>query len=332
MSQQLSFDRLLVGPIALGATTPNPGGPSIVWSTITSGLLAWNGTEWSSLIYDPELKTLEQLNTFGFVVRDPVSGNFVTRQLLGTPNQITVVDGNGANPPVISLTNTGVPAGTYTKVTVDEQGRVLSAGQLAAEDIPASYLNLYRERYVNSAPYPVALGDNAVATGSAAQATAASSHAHGEHAVARHKGAHVRASGRFQTSGDCQTGLYILKAVTTNTFSREMYLDGPGGTTALVLPDDSTWTFKATVTAHRTDGSDGHAGFFIKGVIYRGAGPSTVSFQGNPTVEVLGRSNLNWNINTSANTVDGSLSFTVQGEASKVIRWAASIETVEITN
>jgi len=330
--KQLSFDQLVIAPIAHGATTPNPGGPAIAWSTTTSGLLLWNGTSWGSTITDPELKSLEELNTFGFLVRQQGTGEIVTRTLAGTADQIQITDANGVTNPAIALTDTGVNPGTYTKMRIDAQGRVREAGLLTAADIPSDYLNLYRENYAATSPYPVATGANAIAIGPGAQATADGSYALGEQSVARHKHGMVRAAGRFQTSGDAQIGQYILKAVTTNGFQRELFLDGPSGTSPLILPDESTWTFKATITAHRTDGTDGHAGFMVRGVIYRGAGSASTAFQGSPIVEILGSSNPGWSINTTVNTTNGSLRFVATGESGKTIRWLAAVETVEITN
>ena len=55
-------------------------------------------------------------------------------------NQGLLVDGDGN----ITLSDTGVAAGTYTKVAVDQQGRVTNGGQLAPSDIPkldASVIN-----------------------------------------------------------------------------------------------------------------------------------------------------------------------------------------------
>ena len=50
--------------------------------------------------------------------------------------QILVGNGLGKNGNTIYLTDTGVTAGTYTKVQVDAQGRVVAAQNLAPEDLP----------------------------------------------------------------------------------------------------------------------------------------------------------------------------------------------------
>lgn len=322
-----------MAPIQRGATTPDPGSPAIVWSTITNCLLLWTGNSWGSLT-DPKLRSLEGLNTFGFVVRDPNSGNFVTRELAGTADQIQIFNSNGETNPSIALTNTGVIPGTYTKLTVDAAGRVRAGGALTVADMPADYLQMFTENNVDAAPNNVT-GRNSIAVGSGNNVQTANSIALGEQAVARHINSLVYSNGRFSSQGDSQVGKYILKAVTTNNFQREMYLDGPAGTSPLILPDHSTWIFKATIIAHQTDGPDlimDRSGWEIRGVIYKIAGSTSIAFQGNPVKELLGTSNPNWTVDVVANTAVGSLSIVVRAEAGKIIRWIASVDTVEITN
>jgi hypothetical protein len=123
-----------------------------------------------------------------------------------------------------------------------------------------------------------------------------------------------------------------MRTGTINATPAEMFIDGTAGSVRLVLPDDATWTFKITITGHRTDVGNGHAGYTAAGVIYRGAGAATTAIQGSVNKVVLAESNPAWDINISADNINGSLKVTVTGEASKIIRWVALIETVEITN
>lgn len=192
---------------------------------------------------------------------------------------------------------------------------------------------LYSE-YLNSPTLPAAQGPNSIAIGQGAttDVTATSSIALGEQSLARHIGSQVFASGRFQSTGDAQNGKYILRTHTINATLTEAFLDGTGGSARLVLPDDSTWTYKATIVGHRTDGDDGHAGYTIEGVVYRMSGANTVALLGKPNKQVLAESNTPWDINTVADTTNGSLSFFVKGQSGKTIRWLVLVETVEITN
>jgi hypothetical protein len=194
-------------------------------------------------------------------------------------------------------------------------------------------LQLYDEN-PSTPSTPVAAGTNSVAIGNAAATDVAASQslALGPQSVARHANAMVYAGGRFASSGDAQTGKYLLRTVTTNATPAEAFLDGTGGSLRLVLPDDSTWVFTARVVGHRTDANDGHAGYRVEGVIFRKAGAATVAFQGVPAKTVLAESNAPWDINITADTGNGSLKVAVTGQVGKTIRWLASVETVEVTN
>lgn len=199
--------------------------------------------------------------------------------------------------------------------------------------VVAQKLNLFSE---NSLAFitPVAQAPNSVAIGSGAETapSAAESLAIGKQALARLPGGVVQASGRFSSNGDAQTGRYLLRGTTISTAPQELLVDGTNGTARLVLPDNSTWTFRITVTAHRTDLGDGHAGYTASGVIYRGSGAASTRVQGSPQKVVLAESNPVWDINIGADAINGSLRVTVTGENSKIIRWVALVETVEVTN
>jgi len=222
-----------------------------------------------------------------------------------------------------------------------------------------AFLYLYKETPV-AAVAPVASGSNSVAIGSASTASAQDAMAHGtsttasgigsialgsnatatadnsialgNQAVARHLGAEVLANNKFGSSGDAQAGRYLLRTVTANAVLTELFLDGVAGVQRLVLADDSTWNFKIRITGHRTDASDGHAGYEFNGIIYRAVGVGTTSFTGAPSKTVIAESNAPWNAQISADIVNGSLKIEVKGEAGKTIRWLALVESVEVSN
>lgn len=190
---------------------------------------------------------------------------------------------------------------------------------------------LYQENVSTPVP-PAAMGANSIVLGSGAQAAAANSLAIGDQSLSRIPGGVVQANGRFASSGDAQTGRYLLRGHTVTSSFTEIFVDGTGGTTQLVLPDDSTWTFKGTVTGHRTDVGDGHAGFSFEGVIYRGAGVASVAMVGKPTISTISKTNRQWDIAIAADTTNGALKISCLGQSGKIIRWVALIETVEVTN
>ena len=194
-----------------------------------------------------------------------------------------------------------------------------------------SPLQLYKENPSTPIP-PTASGLNAVAIGNGADAQADNSIALGQHALTRHIDSIVQAGGRFASTGDAQVGRYTLRGHTVNAFETEIFLDGTAGTEQLILPDDSTWTFKATITGHRTDADDGHAGFTVEGVIYRTTGAGTTVLAGKVTKNVLAKLNRQWDVNVYADNVNGALKIACTGQAGKTIRWLALVETVEVTN
>ena len=70
---------------------------------------------------------------------------YLKKNVLGTESIVEVgavtisgdASGSGNGSITLTLANSGVTAGTYTKVTVDTKGRVTSGSSLSASDIPA---------------------------------------------------------------------------------------------------------------------------------------------------------------------------------------------------
>ncbi len=250
-------------------------------------------------------------------------------------NSLQVINAGGA--PSIRE-GSGIPVGSDTlgaiyidRSTTNGDGIYYYTGSVWA--VVATKPNLYSEK-VNGYITPVAQALDSVAIGSGAetQTGATGSLAIGLQSLARTQGGVVQASGRFASNGDAQAGRYLLRGNTVSVVPQELLIDGTGGSVRLNLPDDSTWTFKITVTGHRTDLGNGHAGYTAAGVIYRGSGANTTSIQGSVNKVVLAESNPAWDINISADNINGSLKITVTGENGKIIRWLALVETVEITN
>jgi len=94
------------------------------------------------IINDPNTVTA----TLGVVQEAIDQGDAASARKLKTPRAIALTgdatgegqfDGSAALSIALALSKTGVAGGTYTKVTVDDKGRVKAAGNLAAADIPA---------------------------------------------------------------------------------------------------------------------------------------------------------------------------------------------------
>jgi hypothetical protein len=188
-------------------------------------------------------------------------------------------------------------------------------------------LKLYAEHPVLPTP-PVATGANALALGSEAEAQAANSVAIGPQALGRFPGL-TQANGRFGTQGDAQSGRYLLRSTSINASQTELFLNGTGGGQRLTLPADSTWVFTVTVVGHRVDVPDGHAGYRLKGVIYR-QGMINTALLGAPTKEILAETHPAWDAFVEASS--DALVVKVIGELGKTIRWLAVVETIEVTN
>jgi len=267
----------------------------------------------------------------------PISITPAQAGLGNVTNQLQVINAGG-NPSMRQ--GTGAPSGPDTlgaiyidRAVTNGDGILFYDG--AAWQVIGQKLNLYDEKS-SAFTAPVAQGTNSIALGDGAgtASTAPESLAIGQYSVARIQGGVVQASGRFSTNGDAQTGRYLLRGVSIDgtVNGTELLVDGNGGSVRLALIDNSTWTFKITVTAHRTNLDDGRAGYTAAGVIYRTSGAANTFIQGSVNKVVLAESNPAWDINISADAVNGSLRVRVTGEAGKIIRWVALVETVEITN
>lgn len=250
-------------------------------------------------------------------------------------NALQVINAGGA--PSIQE-GTGVPVGAAAigAMYIDQastNGNSIYRYNGTTWDVISRNLKLYSENAVSYVA-PVAAGQNSIALGDGAQTSSAAtdSLAIGNQSLARTQGSVVQASGRFASTGDAQAGRYLLRTHTINNVATELFINGTAGGARLILPDDSTWTFKVTITGHRTDASNGHAGYTASGVIYRASGASTTTIQGSVQKTVLAESNPSWDINISADPINGSLRITVTGETGKTIRWVALVETVEVTN
>jgi hypothetical protein len=207
--------------------------------------------------------------------------------------------------------------------------RITAETMQRSQELPGTG-KLYAEHAVSPGT-PVATGTNAVAMGSQATAQADNSLAIGVQSLSRYPGVTL-ANGRFGAQGDAQSGKYLIRSGTASATPTELFIDGTGGSQRLVLPSDSTWIWEATIIGHRTDATDGHAGYRLKGVIYRVGALNTTTMLGSPSKEILAESNSSWDVSATADTVNGSLKITVTGESGKVIRWLAVIETTEVTN
>lgn len=139
------------GRVTSGTTLSASDIPGLDWSKIISGkptTLAGYGitdaVNISEVVATPQANKILKLDSGGNLPTS-ITGNAATASKLQTARTITLsgdisgsVSFDGSSDVSISTTlaNSGVSAGTYTKVTVDAKGRVTSGTTLSASDIP----------------------------------------------------------------------------------------------------------------------------------------------------------------------------------------------------
>ena len=303
---------------SVGGITPTGVIPGTYGSTSSVGIFTVNAT-----------------GQLTYAVNAPITITPAHAGLGNVTNQLQVINDGGA--PSIRE-SVGAPSGldNIGAIYIDQavtNGNSIYRYNGSSWDVIATRPNLYSEK-VNGFTAPVAQALDSVAIGSGAETapSATNSLAIGLQSLARIPYGFVQSGGRFTNNGDAQVGRYLVRGTTINNAPQELLINGTGGNIRLTLADNSTWTFKVTVTAHRTDLGDGRAGYTAAGVIYRGSGAANTLIQGSVQKTVLAESNPSWDINISADAVHGSLKISVTGENGKIIRWVALVETVEVTN
>ena len=136
------------------------------------------------------------------------------------------------------------------------------------------------------------------------------------------------------SAGVSQSALLVLGVQTTDATATVLRSNtsAASGTNQVILPNNSAYYFRGEIIAGVTGAGD-TKGWYIEGVIKRGAGVGTTAIVGTATVTSLyadaGAST--WAVTALADTTNGGLKITVTGQASTTIRWVCSIRTVEMT-
>lgn len=147
-------------------------------------------------------------------------------------------------------------------------------------------------------------------------------------------GATAYASGVFgSTAGECQARRMVLRGATTDATAKALTTNNTtaGAANQLNLPDGSALTVKGTVIARQASTGDAKSWSFECSV-QRGSGAGTTALVAacTPVVVAASAGASAWEISVAADTTYGCLSITATGEASKTIRWGASIESIEV--
>ena len=240
----------------------------------------------------------------------------------GTVTSVGLQDDSIA--PIYSIANTPITTTGNLSIALTSQSANTAflapngnSGQPSFRSI--AYADLPLRLYLENPSSPVA-----------STVTGANAIAFGDGATAPLYGQKSYANGKFTNTGDAQHGIYVLRNITTNATSTELFLDGIS--LPLVLPLNSVVSFSIMVAARRTDSVGGGAGYQFDGVAMKDSTSGSVMLIGTPSKTVLGETDMPWDIALTANTANGSLKIMATGEASKTIRWVATVLTTELTN
>lgn len=231
--------------------------------------------------------------------------------------------------------------GTFSAVGVNSQGKP-----------PGDYATAFGDRSVASglksfaygnqssatSTYTTAGGNASTATGPFAISIGDSNTASGDGAIALGKrakavldGTFTFANGNIAAVGDAQTSVIVVKCRTTTATPVKLGLIALSGSGLLVIPDQTTWAFTASIVARRFDADNESAAFECQGVIDRNTGAATTALVAAVTPLVVARDTAAWTVAVTADTTNGALAITCTGEAAKTIGWVGRIELVEVT-
>jgi hypothetical protein len=136
------------------------------------------------------------------------------------------------------------------------------------------------------------------------------------------------------TTGVSQKRGFILGRETTAVTATVLAANASAAsaTNQVNLANNSAFYFKGFVVANVTGGGN-TKGWFIEGVIKRGATAASTALVGTPTVtsNYADAGASTWTVTATADTTNGCLAITVAGQATTTIRWVANIETTEVT-
>jgi hypothetical protein len=134
--------------------------------------------------------------------------------------------------------------------------------------------------------------------------------------------------------GVSQGALLILGVQTTNATATVLRSNtsAAGTTNQIIMPDNSAYYFRGEVVAGVTGGGN-TKGWYVEGVIKRGAGVGTTAIVGTATVtsNYADAGASTWALTATADTTNGGLAITFTGQAATTIRCVAQIRTTEMT-
>jgi hypothetical protein len=125
--------------------------------------------------------------------------------------------------------------------------------------------------------------------------------------------------------------MYVLRYTTTDGNSADLTTDGnaPSGTTNIItIGDNTTASYDIHVVARRTDVDGEGASYKLNVALDRNTGAASTDLIGGDYKVIIAKDTPSWDVNTSADTVNGALKVTVTGQAGKTIKWTAFVREV----
>lgn len=148
----------------------------------------------------------------------------------------------------------------------------------------------------------------------------------GRFAWAGHYGELAYASGRFATTGDAQTSLYVLRGTTTDDQWQEIFLGGRSGE-RITLSLNRTMIFDILIVGRSIAGKSG--GYRFTGVIEREGGTVRIVEDLHKTLEE--DDDDDWDARVTADSTTLALKIEVRGDTGDNVRWVAVVRTVEVS-
>lgn len=177
----------------------------------------------------------------------------------------------------------------------------------------------------------IASGIAAHAEGSNTTASGAQAHAEGLESISRFVGSHASASGKRAVVGDAQYERVVVRNVTTNATQTILYPNAAIGT-PLAIPSGCIFLFEIVVVGAQYAGATGSVGdswaYKLSGLIRNLGGTTTLV--GNLNKEVLQETDVNFDVDVTANDTADSLEVKVTGATNKSVSWVATVHFTEV--
>ena len=135
------------------------------------------------------------------------------------------------------------------------------------------------------------------------------------------------ASGGFVVEGDAQTSVHVSRQITADATARELFLDGVSS--RLTINSGRSMCFDILIVARSSGGQS--AAYRVHGLIENVAGTTTLVPPPSPVVEVLGEDDAAWDVSVQADNANDALVIIATGNTGDIIRWVATVRSVEVS-